>query len=97
MTTTLVDKSLYDSQSGDNAVTTSKDDTDTSSSVRRKKRWFSRRLSQPTSEKSTALSASSSRSARDDYEEDIHVPLRIKEADQATNWGLGDDAQMSFG
>jgi len=72
-------------------------DTDTSSSLQRKKGWLSRRSSQPASEKSTAVSSGSVRSILDEQDEDVHDTLRLKELDNKSKWGLADDAEMSFG
>jgi len=79
------------------SIQTSKDDDSSlSSSMKKRKPWFGRRSSNPSSEKSAALSATSMRSTFDE-DEDYHVPLQQKEADRSRIWGLGDDAEMSFG
>ncbi|KAF2665833.1 Pex24p-domain-containing protein [Microthyrium microscopicum] len=112
-TTTLVDRPADDTQSIDTrsidnrsidtAVTSAKEDMlDAGShSVRRKKGWFSRKNSQPTSEKGSAISGLSGRSANscrsyDDDDDDVHMPLSIKEVDNHSSWGVGDDAQMNL-
>lgn len=66
---------------------------DSSSSQSRKKYWF-KRSSQPTSEKSTPVSSGSTR--LDDDEDEVHSPYRQTSSHQET-WGLGDDAQMELG
>jgi hypothetical protein len=67
-------------------------------SIKKRKAWFgNRRPSQPSSEKSTALSSGSLQSVLDYDDDDLHVPLSIKEVDQGSRWGVGDDAEMSFG
>jgi hypothetical protein len=97
-TTTLIDKQSEDTQSEATSTQVAKDeDVSLSGSAKRRKGWFVRRSSQPSSEKSTALSVGSIRSTLADEEDDYHVPLQMKEADRSAIWGVGDDAEMSFG
>jgi hypothetical protein len=92
---TLIDQNTDETHSVDTAVTASRDD-DANSTVRRKKGWFSRRSSQPTSEKSAAVSSNSMRSALDGEDDDLS--LRLKPVDSGSaSWGVGDDVQMGFG
>jgi hypothetical protein len=75
-----------------------KDDaTSVTGSVKKRKGWFARRSSQPTSEKSAAASIGSVRSTLADEEDDYHMPLQMREPDRSSTWGMGDDAEMSFG
>jgi hypothetical protein len=66
-------------------------------STLKKRTWFSRRSSQPNSEKSATLSSASVKSAIDDDEEDVHIPLSMKQADRGAAWGMADDSEMLFG
>lgn len=97
-TTTLIDKHIDDTQGEATSTQVAKDDdVSLTGSAKRRKGWFTRRSSQPSSEKSTALSSGSVRSTLADEEDDYHVPLQMKEADRSTIWGVGDDAEMSLG
>jgi hypothetical protein len=96
MATTLVDRYPDESVSED-AQTVKDGGADADGSLKKRKPWFGRRPSQPSSEKSSVLSSGSLQSVLDYDDDDIHVPLRIKEIDQGSTWGVGDDAQMSFG
>jgi hypothetical protein len=75
-------------------------DDDESVGSRKRRTWFSRRSSQPNSEKSAALSGASGRSAAqavEDEDEDIHLPLSVKQADRTAAWGMADDPDVLFG
>ena len=67
---------------------------DSSSSQSRRKYWF-KRSSQPTSEKSMPLSSGSVRIDDDDDDDEVHSAFRQRERQET--WGLGDDAQMELG
>jgi hypothetical protein len=95
-TSTLIDRNFENVNDAASTQMSKDDDSSLSSSFKKRKPWFGRRSSNPSSEKSTALSASSARSTFEE-EEDYHVPLQQKEADRSRIWGMGDDAEMSFG
>lgn len=102
LATTLVDRQADSESILSEDANTVKDGSGNSSSVdgasaKKRKPWFGRRTSQPTSEKSSVLSTGSLHSVLDFDDDDVHVPLRIKEIDRGSTWGVGDDAQMSFG
>lgn len=71
---------------------------DESLGSRKRRTWFSRRTSPPGSERSAALSSASARSAAQDEDEDIHLPLSVKQAaDRNAAWGMADDPDVPFG
>jgi activator of HSP90 ATPase len=92
-------KSIDDAPGDGVSVSTLKDDDESVGSTRKRRTWFSRRSSNPNSEKSAALSSASVRStaAMEDDEEDIHIPLSVKQADRSAAWGMADDPDMLFG
>jgi hypothetical protein len=81
-----------DAASGD-----AKEDDESVGSTRKRRAWFTRRSSQPNSERSAAPSSASVRSAVQDEDEDIHLPLSVKQADRSATWGMADDPDMLFG
>ncbi|OCL06119.1 Pex24p-domain-containing protein [Glonium stellatum] len=75
-------------------ASTTKDDTDTTSTKSRKRRWFQKN-SRAGSDKSSTIGSSGSADLdmRSD-DDDVHTPLR---QDRENEWGLGDDVRMELG
>lgn len=92
-------KSMDDGPDDGVSVSTLKDDDESTGSTRKRRTWFSRRSSNPNSEKSATLSSASVKStaAMGDDEEDVHIPLSVKQADRSAAWGMADDPDVLFG